>query len=349
MRQILFLLALMMAPLSFGAQVSNLYSATVQIRDADNDSALLEQAFSQTVEQVLGRVSGQPSAISSSVLSEAQRQAASWVAQHSVESIAGGDAKRVHVTFYKESINNYLYQSNLPVWGANRPSVLVWMVEESDAGRVTYGSQRSSSTLSGFFDRAGALGLPVYAPLDDNSDRTKLPSSELWGFFQEEIRDASQRYDTDVIAVVRIGRYSGEYVFDSMLLYPEQSVRLSSVSDASKSEGMGQVAAMLASRLSERYAATRASGDPDAMQIRVDGIHSYQDIAKVTRYLSDLSIVRQVQLAKVVEDKVEFILSLDGTAAKFNNSVALNTVLRSKQVSALDPDANRLTVFEYRK
>lgn len=334
---------LLMAPMVCATEVKNLYSATVQGMTPEKEEVLLERAYARSAEDVLARVSGQVDALDDALLAQAHKLAASWVAQHSIE---GNDIK---VSFYPESIDHFLYQAGLPVWGANRPSLLVWMIEETDQGRVIYGSNHSDGALAQFFDRAGALGLPVFAPLADDSDQQSLSSSELWGLFQEDIRAASERYDTDITVALRVGRNGDQYTFEGLLLYPEQTVRLAQTTAPTKEQGLSEVVDTIAAALSNRFASSRAKGETDAFIIRVEGVMDYQSMVKVERYLNRMEVVRQVQLETVAENSVEFALTLDGSVQAFTNGVSLSSLLRLKPVSALDPQANRITILELKR
>lgn len=335
MSRIFLMVILFVSSFGHAAQVSNLYTVVVQQTLERGQSVNLSQAFADAAESVLIRVSGQQEALTEPMIVQARDNAPAWVAQHSVETLAQeleqDTVKQVTVTFYKESIDNFLFDHGLPVWGASRPSVLVWMIEDIDGQRKIYGSNNSSGALSDFFREASKVGVPVYAPLADKVDRANVAPSALWGFFQEDIIDASKRYDTDVVLVVRVGRYSGSYTVDSMLLYPDQSLRLQPVSGSSRSAALSQTLARLAQNLSDRYASTRAGGDPKSVQVTISGVEDYSDMSKVTSYLSSLGVVRHVQLVKVVDSNTEFNLTLDGTLGKLQNTIALSNTLAVKE------------------
>ncbi|MCC4274867.1 DUF2066 domain-containing protein [Marinomonas communis] len=351
MKRIVCLWLLMLSSLGHAVQVSNLYSAVVQVPASLDDRQLLNRAFNEAIDDVLARVSGQQQDISSRVTQKAHQSAASWVAQHSVQdvidTIEGADgpeaAKEINVTFYKESVDSFLYDNDLPVWGENRPSILVWLIEDQSGQRQMFGANQPSSALSKLFDDAKHFGLPVYAPLVDATDRQTLSSSALWGFFEEDILAASQRYQTDVVLAIRLSEYRGEAVVESMLLTPNQSSRLISATKPTQQEAVEEVLVRLAALLSDRYASIKTL-TPQEMYVQVDGVRNYTAMSTLRQYISSMGIVKQVQLKSIVEGQVGLDILLNGTPEKFANTVALNSVLSSSLQTAgmTDPLLNSL-------
>lgn len=355
MKRIFFMCLLLASTMSHAVQVSNLYSSVVQVPASLDDRQLLDRAFSEAIDDVLLRVSGAKNDLSSSVLSQAHRSATSWVAQHSikdaVETVNGSSgpeaAKEVSVTFYKESVDRFLFDNSLPVWGENRPSILVWLIEEQNGTRQMFGANQPSTSLSQFFDGAKRYGLPVYAPLVDNVDRQTLSASGLWGFFEDDIMSASARYQTDVVLAVRMSEYGDQAVVEAMLLSPNQASRVESITRSSKREAVEEMLVRLSAILSDRYASVRLA-TPKNMNVSVDGVRNYTSMSTLREYLASIAVVRNVQLDRIVDGQVVFDLSLDGTEEKFKNSVALNSVLALKPMMASAPYENYTVSYEYK-
>ncbi|RDL43833.1 DUF2066 domain-containing protein [Marinomonas piezotolerans] len=336
--------------------VANLYSASVQLPARLDEPSLLKQAFNQAVDEVLVRVSGQAESLDGRVLEAAHENVSGWVAQHTVTTLPNlvefdGEietAKQVNVSFYRESINRFLFSNNLPVWGSNRPSILVWLVQDTAGVREMAGAKQPSNALSNFFVQSKKLGLPTYAPLIDDHDKQALGSSALWGFFEEDILSASQRYQTDVVFAMRMGQYGTNITVDGVLLIPTVGVQRISLTGAEESLVMKQVSEQLALLLSQRYASIRSPGSSKQFAIRVSGVENYSALERLKNYLISVGVVREAHVTQIQSDIVEFSLQLDGTIEIFKNSIALNSVLSPVSLSALDPDANRVEMFQYK-
>lgn len=348
MKRIFCIWLLMLSSLGHAAQVSSLYSSVVQVPASLDDQQLLDRAFYQAIDDVLVRVSGQESDLSDNILRQAHRSAASWVAQHSVKDVLAGEetAKEVNVTFYKESVDRFLFTQGLPVWGNDRPSILVWMIDDSSGTRQMLGTKRPSRELSVFFDKAKHYGLPVYAPLVDDEDRRTLNSSALWGFFEGDILSASQRYQTDVVLALRMSEYRGDAVAEAMLLSPNQASRMVSATRGSKDAAISDVLMRLSAILSDRYASTKMSA-PSDIHVKVNGVHDYRAMASLKKYLASIGVVQQIQLASIVDGQVEFNVVLNGTTDKFRNSVALNSMLVPKPSVAMTPSLAPVVEYQY--
>lgn len=329
--------------------VSGLYSSVVQVPASLDSQQLLDQAFYQAIDEVLVRVSGQESGLTGGVLQSAHKSVASWVAQHSVKetvSDASDVVQEVSVTFYKESVDRFLFDHNLPVWGSNRPSILVWMIEQEAGSRRMLGAKQSSNTLSSLFDQSKLYGLPLYAPLVDDVDRNNLDGSALWGFFENDILAASQRYQTDVVLAVRVQEQGGGAMIEGTLLSPNQKAHSLTASGATKTEAVNKLLQQLSSVLSNRYASIKTA-TPNDMFVKVDGVHDYRAMASLKDYLASIGVVRQVQLIGIVGGQVEFTVVLDGTVDKFKNSVALNGMLATKPLATEGPSLAPVVEYQY--
>ena len=64
-------------------------------------------------------------------------------------------------------------------------------------------------------ERAESRGVPVYFPVWDLEDSSRVTVSEIWGRFLDQIEAASERYSPDKLLVVRVEkRYAGQWHVD---------------------------------------------------------------------------------------------------------------------------------------
>ncbi|MBJ7538450.1 DUF2066 domain-containing protein [Marinomonas transparens] len=354
-RIFLLLVSVFLMPFAMAVPVKGLYQAEINLPATDSEAKMLQEAFSLAAQQVLVRVSGNKAAISGEVLQQAQQAASTWVAQHSVtalsELLPSGDGlvlgKQIKVTFYQESIDSFLTQNNLPVWGSNRPSVLIWLVSENNGVRTLAGSKAPSALLNGLAQSATLIGVPIYAPLLDDVDKNAITAADVWGFFEDTVAAASKRYQTDSVAAIRISNFSGQVSGSLLLLFSDGDVQRFNLTGSNQQEILDQASADLAKAFSSRYAAVRNNQSSSRLQLQVSGITGYNIMNKVQSYLESIGVVRDVLLSKIEGDKVEFSVDIDGDKQKLLNSIALNRLLLNAPLSALDPDANRVESFQY--
>lgn len=354
-RIFLLLISVFLTSSANAVPIKGLYSADINLPVGSSEAKMLNDAFSMAAEEVLIKVSGDKAAISASLLAQAKKQASTWVAQHSVMNLSDllswqGDfvpGRQIKVTFYQSSIDNFLSQNNLAVWGENRPSVLVWLATENRGVRVLSGSNAPSLVLNELAQSANAIGVPVYAPLLDEVDKNNLSATDVWGFFEDSIMKASQRYQTDSVAALRISQYAESVTGNMLVLLKNGDTERFSLNAETVQAVVEQASVYLAKVFSSRYASVRNNSSSNVLNIQIAGITSYKSMSKVQAYLESISVVRDVRLLQVEGEKIKFLIEIDGDRQKLFNSISLSRLLVNAPLNALDPDANRIVSYQY--
>ena len=354
-RLFFLIVSVLVAPFTSAVTVSNLYRAELVLPVEADEARLLNRAFAIAAQEVLERVSGNREAIDGRLLKEVRKNAATWVAQHAVETVSellevNGSltpAKRITVTFYEQSINAFLSNNQLPIWGANRPSILLWLATDQGQGRDLAGVASPSILLNDISTHAAKLGLPIYAPLLDDIDKSSLAAAEVWGFFEDSIKLASRRYQTDIVVAVRANQQQALITGDALVIFPSSEVVMLPLSAVNTVEFAQSINEQLAALFTSKYAAVRDANEKRFVTLQVTGIGSFQDLQSVQNYLASIELVRSWHMVSLMDDKVQFKLSIDGNSDKLNSVIALDAILQSVQLSALDPDANKVISFHY--
>lgn len=348
------LLALLIAPMSFAVTVENLYRAEVILPLIKSEKDVIDKAYGLAVEEVLIKVSGNEEAVQD-VLSLAKKNAPKWVAQHSINDeqdlleLDDGifSAKKVEVNFYPQLINDFLFEQGLPVWGDNRPSVLLWLIEQRGFERKAAGVEASSALLNEIAQSATAKGLPIYAPLQDAQDKAALSPSTLWGLFDDPILQASARYQTDVVSVFKVTEVEEGYEGTLLLLLPEEDpMRI--YLEAEDQEAMAaKVNQSIASVFSKRYAAVKGSEESSSVLMQVANIANHENLDKVRSYLLGLGIVSDLYLTQIKGDAVVFTLALNGGVEKMVNAINLDQVIAKVDVPFSDLESPEIQTYRY--
>ncbi|GAB3478071.1 DUF2066 domain-containing protein [Marinomonas epiphytica] len=339
-RIILLLMGFLSISLAQAVPVQGLYSAQITLPSQTSEQRLLQQAFQAAAKQVLTKVSGRSQDISGQVLSQASQQAASWVAQHSIIDLSDllqqGDelvpGKQVNVTFYRSSIDGFLTANGLPIWGEDRPSVLVWLVVEDESGRNLYGANQPSERLNQLAQTVTSYGVPIYAPLLDRVDKAAISSADIWGGFEETIAAASRRYQTDAVLTVRLTDYQANKGLSQTLFLADQS-QTERYQGEQLEPLITQLAIGIAEALSNRYASVKNADFTNQVKIRVAGINAFGELDKIQSYFTSMTLVQQAQLTAVMDEQADFLLTINGQKEKLMNTIALNATL----IPALEP------------
>ena len=119
------------------------------------------------------------------------------------------------VRFDPEAVLTLLRDAKQPIWGANRPTVLVWLAVRGD-GRDDLVASGPAAALD---RRARQRGVATAWPLLDLRDR-EVGTATIWGFFWEAIEAASRRYRPDLLLVGRAALGQGGWWTDWELREP---------------------------------------------------------------------------------------------------------------------------------
>jgi len=215
---VLFLLtSLFFGRYAHALEVNDLYQASIKVNSQANNER--KSALKQAMQAVMLKVGGQLSVLDNDVLKKALKSANSYITQYHYQQISQSRntlAKQqlnLVVSFNEEKINNLFYQANLPIWGSLRPQVLLWLIDEQGLHRSIISNSNNNNASDVNFpmlvnDFSRQRGLPLLMPLMDFDDANQMKLSDLWGRFEQPIRNASARYFPEAVVVMRISNSS---------------------------------------------------------------------------------------------------------------------------------------------
>lgn len=296
-----FLLLIITAvlPHDTGAEVvPNLYEATVPV--ASRSDTDLNAAISRGLAQVLVKVTGSSESLDNPALEGALRDARRYMQQYAYLERRGDDTGLwLRMDYEIQQVNALVTRAGAPLWTANRPSVLVWLVIEDQEGRRflkrELEPELTASLATGFDER----GVPLRLPLFDLSDAAALGTSEAWRLSQPALLDASMRYGASQVLAGRVaslstGAWLGDWSFFADGQRLDRSVT-ANTADEFLYAGIAMVVEDMASRF-----AVAASGDATAgIAMLVDGVNSYRDYASVVSWLEGLELVDSANVEEV--------------------------------------------------
>ncbi|BFM06614.1 DUF2066 domain-containing protein [Halioxenophilus aromaticivorans] len=173
----------------------DLYSAKVEI--ADRTAATRGRVLSQALAQVLVKVTGSRLYLENPLVVEALEQSSRYLQAYSYTTLPP-NITYLQARFGPSTINNLLSEADIPVWPANRPEVLVWLVMkdyQTGTALITPESftdpESPLAMLQQLQESATAVGLPIALPTreftasddsaagtGDNSDIVRDPQSK---------------------------------------------------------------------------------------------------------------------------------------------------------------------------
>jgi hypothetical protein len=309
-------------PVPVPAETADLY--TIQVPVDQSEADWREQAYRRALSQVLVRVTGQRDAAGDPAL-EALFEDPSRL----VQGYRRGADQTLWVTFDGRAIAARLREAGRAVWGSERPVTLLWLAVDRGGGeRELIGAEDgpAAAAANGAEDDpdrflrerveevARARGLPVVWPLLDAEDRGRVAFSDVWGGFEEPVLEASARYGANSILLGRIDADGFQLPRWTWYFGGEQRSWRASVEDA-----LHRVGDLMAGQLA-------AVGDERATSVRltVTGVTDLAAYADVSRYLSSVSIVRDVSLEQMGDNALTYRLELLGASERLGRVLRLS-------------------------
>lgn len=332
-------------PLS-GSANEALYQAQVEI--ADRTSSTRARVLDQALAQVLVKVTGEPQYLLDPVIRQALASSSRYLEAYRYSS-DNDNITFLHATFSSAAINSLLKQANLPLWPANRPKVLAWLVWRdyqtgvhtvlpgfslSDQGLSADDSQPVLLQLS---QLAKQRGLPLALPLMDLEDQIKLSADQLWGLDTDAISQASRRYPVDALLVGRITATSqGMWRIGWWYLQGTQYEVFNSEHE-SLNQALGEGLSALTAYLARIYAVPVSDRAGQVVTAFVDGIGGFDQYAGLINYLDGLAAISDYNIEAISGSQVEVSLYLNGDQKLLLDALALDKKLQpaSRYGSAL--------------
>lgn len=307
--------------------LDDLYVAEVLVAD-EGESQLLLGGRAGLL-QVLVRVSGTSSVEASSVIAAALRNPSSYYSQYSYSSSekllflddVPTSARRLRLHFDPSAVARLLRSAAFPVWGSNRPSVLVWIAVSDKRGRRILGESESGDFNKYLNDQAGLRGLPLLFPLLDLEDAEAISTAEVWGAFLGRIETASARYSPDSIISGRLYMEGPErWVASWSYLIEERWYTLDDVAFSSR-EILQRVVDHLANDLASQYALDSSRGK---VRMRIDSVDTLSDYSALSLYLESLTPVVNSFLLSLESGQADFRLDIEGQRIQLIETIELD-------------------------
>ncbi len=327
------LLLLVVSGLAFdcrAARVDWLYEAEVVVQGQDVEQR--NQGIDEAFRKVLVRVTGNKAVLQYAELADSLRKGDRYLQQYRYQNLPGpgeglseSPRRLLKVSFDPVAVNRVLRNKGLPVWGANRPAILVWLGIEQNSRRRLAIPERDESLWETVHGVARERGVPLLSPLLDLEDQSRLRVSDLWGDFESNIRQASDRYSPDAVLTGRLvkqGRsWLGHWVLytDRMRAWESAGATL----DAAAAEGME----LAIDHLASTYVPLAGDTLVARLKLRIEDLRNLAAYGRVSTHLKSLDGVERVVLVSVEPTAATFALEIRGGKQALEQGIALGGLL----------------------
>jgi uncharacterized protein len=333
MTRLLHILTLLLATAGTAqaGQVDNLYQADVA---AEGGAERWQQ---QAVVQVLARVSGQSDIASMPAIAAELKQASAFIKQF--EAVRHVDGNRMRVLLDASKINQLLQHNNIAVWGALRPDILIWLVQQEQGERrfIRRAEQPLNAALRQAFAQAA---LPLVLPLYDMDDLQALSETDVWAGFWQQINQASRRYKSDEVLALTVDRVSVEGNELYRLTWQRQQdgrTLRDEVTAADEPALMQAFATALAAQLAQQYASVMLAEHNQAeLLLQVNQLDTLTDLVQVQKLLQQIVGISDVTITRYEQAAAQFRLRSAISADSLLNALRFNPRLRLQGETA-DP------------
>ncbi len=326
-----FILLVLAAPAA-GMPVEGLYEVEVRVQGQNPEQQ--QAGFEAALGKLLVKLTGDPQRARDTALLKAFGDPEALVQQHGYtrdpSPYPGRGPLHLRVAFDETQINPVMQRHGVPIWGANRPGVLVWLgVRDGGEGRLY--SPEQDQHLRALAQRAAfARGIPLIFPLMDLEDQANVAPEVFWGGGElaATLRKASGRYGADAILVARLNRRDADWSAEWMLL--QGDARDGWTTSAQDPEALiGGGIDRTAAALAEAYAPRPGAAGPgaDIVLLRVDGLGSVEDYAALRRYLGGIDSVASMLLRRAGPGFVEYDVDVQASRAVLRRELSLGGVL----------------------
>ena len=356
--QLCFIALILLATSSWAKPVSGLYDARVPVPDQQLVSR--QDGAKQGLIEVLQKVSGFTVPAENAVILKALEIADQYLYQYSYEAVQKDEwdasippgSSWLKMRFEAQSIQRIIKAANMPVWGNNRPTVLLWLIKE-ERGRSVLIDGLDDNVSKAVANASQVRGVPVVLPVYDLEDSIRLPQESLWGLFSGSILEASKRYDAESVMAARVYKNTkGNWVGQWRFYFKEREFNYEFETQELSQQVLSGLSAS-AEVLANTFAIKPNDARSDVLAIKVGNVKNLKQYAALVNYLEDLTITKKVFVAGVKGDDMDLQLTLSGSFSQLKQVLALDKKLIEEVVPVkaggqeLDPLVPQVIKFSW--
>ena len=298
------------------AHVAWLYDIEIDV--ASQTDAERRRAASAALGELLKRLTGLRDIPASPAVDAALQRPGDYYTrfEFATRKVPGTTSRTVlEVYFDPPTVLALLRRAELPVWGADRPTILAWVAVQRGEERAIMAASDTGEVTAALDRRARQRGLPLSLPVMDLQDFEVSPA-DVWGRFWERVNGASARYAPDLLLIGRIRAGADHTRSDWQLRARADPARRGESFDDTATaafqveaedpaavvrRAVDHVAEALAQRLAVR-------GNLDTIRIAVYGAQTLRGYASLLDYLESREYIQRLDVTVVEPQQIELLV-----------------------------------------
>lgn len=255
---------------------------------------------------LLLRLTGDPATRSLPVIAKARGNISPFVQQFSYSDDS------ISVRFNSQMVGQLLTQAEVRQLGQHRPAVLMWYAVEQGFNRSLLSEAQQAEMMAELNEQTAELALSLQWPILDLQDTAIVDVNDVWGSFDRNIYQASERYSSPLIMTVKQFPVSdGSLQLQWRLLDAQARTQLAS----GQAQGDSQVAAdqlssQLLQAMVERYGVVLNEASGESVLLSFSGLRSLNRMVSLESYLNQQPAVARVQLHSLQGETVTYRVEL---------------------------------------
>ncbi|MBK5355131.1 DUF2066 domain-containing protein [Pseudomonas sp. TH41] len=234
-----------------------------------------DQATQRALDTLVLRLTGDPKAAQSPGLAAVRKDPQQIISQYGFDA---GPPEVLKVDFDPATTEQALRRAGLSLWGANRPSILGWWLNDSTEGSSLVGDgQASAAPLR---RAAQHRGLPLRLPLADLSEQLVATAPNLEGTDAAPLRGASERYNADALLAVHAREEGGQWQAKWHLWLGDQK-EAGSVQGADQAAVADAVMLAVSQRLAPRFVVKAGATGEQLLEVQGMNLEHYAALGRL--------------------------------------------------------------------
>jgi len=261
---------------SLASQAENL-KGLYQVREPVSGQSPQERdrATQAALDTLVLRLTGDPKAPQNPGLAQIRKDPQQIISQFGFDA---GPPEVLKVDFDPGTTEQALRRAGLSLWGASRPSILSWWLNDSTEGSSLVGDgQASAAPLR---RAAQHRGLPLRLPLADLSEQLVATAPTLEGNDSAPLHAASERYGADALLAVHAREEGGQWQAKWHLWLGDQK-EAGSVQGADQAAVADAVMLAVAERLAPRFVARPGASGQQTLEVQGMNLEHYATLLRM--------------------------------------------------------------------
>ncbi|HSW94031.1 MAG TPA: DUF2066 domain-containing protein [Gammaproteobacteria bacterium] len=322
---LLFLLYLICASPVLAVRVQTLYQGVLPV--SSQATTLQSQLASDALAQVLVKVSGNNAVLNNPVVKSQSGSAMSLMqefgyapAPHTPPNLKPW---LLQVNFDPEGVNQLLRDAGQPIWGQNRPLLMVWLdYEVNGHPPAMIGADAGSDVSVMLKQQTDRRGLPVVFPAMDVTDLGQVSVNDIVTMALPKLMNAASRYTRDGMLIGRIQQTASGYNTQWKLVVGHDQWGWN-ITGNHLMDILASMSDHVADALAGRYATVISNTVQSEVTLKIVNVTEADDFVQVMNYIKHLTPVSDVEVVQITGNELILKVSLRGSDESFARALSV--------------------------